>query len=277
MRSGGNRLKRLRWSATVLALVLVAAACGRSDNTSSSSEKSTTTSAASGTGSADFGDLKDVCQGGSGGGATAQGVTADAIRVGTIADPGYTGRPGVNQELFDTADVFSQWCNARGGINGRKIQVDKLDAALFNYKAQILKACDQDFYLVGGGGVFDNTGVADRLKCLLPDVAGFVITPEARSADLLDAAGSELASPSCPSATTSGSPRPSPIRPSTSASSPATSRPRSRTAAQAEEAVKSLGWKVVYNDQYPATGPHELGTVRPVDEGQGRQGPDLGR
>ena len=248
-------MKGLRWLAAVLALVLVAAACGRSDSKSSSSDRSTTTTTgASGTTSADFGTLTDVCQRGSGGSASAQGVTTDSIRIGTISDPGYAGRPGLNQELFDTADVFSQWCNARGGINGRKIQVDKLDAALTNYKPQILKACQDDFYLVGGGAVFDNTGVEDRLKCLLPDVAAYVVTPEARGADL-------LTQPVPNSLTTLpvgdykwlGKTYPS----STdhvgilTGNLPATVT----TAAQAEEAVKSLGWKVVYNDQYPAAGP----------------------
>jgi ABC-type branched-subunit amino acid transport system substrate-binding protein len=248
-------VKGLRWLAAVLALVIVAAACGRSDDSSASSdESSTSTSSASGAKSADFGTLTDVCQSGSGGGATAQGVTADSIRIGTISDPGYAGRPGLNQELFDTADVFSQWCNARGGINGRKIQVDKLDAALTNYKPVILRACEDDFYLVGGGAVFDNTGVEDRLKCLLPDVAAYVVTPEARGADLL----------------TQPVPNSISTLPVGEYKWLAKTYPDSTedvgiltgnlpalisTAAQAEEAVKSLGWKIVYNDQYPAAGP----------------------
>ena len=49
----------------------------------------------------DFGDLKGVCGPGDASGATAQGVTDDAIQVGTIADPGFIGRPGLNQEIFD--------------------------------------------------------------------------------------------------------------------------------------------------------------------------------
>ncbi|MGZ8752453.1 MAG: ABC transporter substrate-binding protein, partial [Acidimicrobiia bacterium] len=180
-------MKGLRLLAAVLALVMFAGACGRSDDDSagSSDESSTSTSPDSGGKSADFGTLTDVCQDGSGGGATAQGVTADSIRIGTISDPGFAGRPGLNQELFDTAEVFSQWCNDRGGINGRTIQVDKLDAALTNYKPVVLQACADDFYLVGGGAVFDDTGVEDRLNCLLPDVAAYVVTPEARGADLL--------------------------------------------------------------------------------------------
>ena len=39
--------------------------------------------------------------------------------------------------------------------------------------------------MVGGGAVFDDTGVKDRLECMLPDIAGFVVTPVARGSDLL--------------------------------------------------------------------------------------------
>jgi ABC-type branched-subunit amino acid transport system substrate-binding protein len=247
-------VKGLRWLAAVLALVMVAAACGRSDDSGSSDESSTSTSSASGAKSADFGTLTDVCQSGSGGGATAEGVTADAIRIGTISDPGFAGRPGLNQELFDTAEVFSKWCNDRGGINGRKIQVDKLDAALTNYKPMILQACAEDFYLVGGGAVFDDTGVKDRLSCLLPDVAAYVVTPEARGADLLTQpvpnSGTVLPvgdykwlGKTYPDSTKDVG--------ILTGNLPATVT----TAAQAEEAVKSLDWKIVYNDQYPAAGP----------------------
>ncbi len=248
-------MKGLRWLAAVLALAMVAAACGRSDDTSSSSdESSTSTSSASGTKSADFGTLTDVCQSGDGGPASAQGVTADSIRIGTISDPGFAGRPGLNQELFDTADVFSQWCNDRGGINGRKLQVDKLDAALTNYKPVVLQACADDVYLVGGGAVFDTSGVEDRLKCLLPDVAAYAVTAEARGADLLTqpVPNSVTTLPvgdykwlgkTYPGSTTNVG--------ILTGNLPATVA----QAGQAEEAVKSLGWKVVYNDQYPAAGP----------------------
>ena len=58
--------------------------------------------------------------------------------------------------------MFTKWCNSLGGINGRLIKIDKLDAAIFNYSQQILKACAQDFSLVGGGGVFDDTGQKRR-------------------------------------------------------------------------------------------------------------------
>ena len=116
-----------------------------------------------------------------------QGVTTTAIKLGVISDVGYSGYPGLNQELFDASDVFADWCNSLGGINGHKIEIDKLDAKLTEYKSAIPTACAQDFALVGGGGVFDATGQADRLACLLPDFPGYVVSPEARGVGPLGA------------------------------------------------------------------------------------------
>ena len=56
-------------------------------------------------------------------GDTAQGVTAETIQVSTFSDPGFDGRPGLNQEMFDSADAFTAWCNEAGGINGREIEL----------------------------------------------------------------------------------------------------------------------------------------------------------
>ena len=102
-----------------------------------------------------------------------------------MADPGFTGRPGLDQELFDTATVFAKWCNDAGGINGRKIVVNQRDAALFNVKARMTEACAGDFMLVGGGVVFDQDGVTTRLGCLMPEIAGYAVSPQQRGSDLL--------------------------------------------------------------------------------------------
>jgi ABC-type branched-subunit amino acid transport system substrate-binding protein len=245
---------RERWIVVAVCIAVVAAGCSRSGDSSKADDSGSTTTSPARQASGDFGSLADVCQPGDATGATAQGVTDDEIRIATFSDAGFSGRPGLNQELFDTAAVFSQWCNEAGGINGRKIVVDERDAALTNYKPKILESCQQDFFMVGGGAVFDDTGVPDRLKCLLPDVAAYVVTPEARGADLLV------------------QPLPNPIDRAflgeyrwLGKKYPASTEhvgiltgnlPTTVTVArQAQEAVESLGWKVVYNDQYPAAGP----------------------
>lgn len=172
----------------VTVLALVAAACSRSGGTSTQANGTTATTAAATTAKATFGSMtQPVCgpkPAGQTNAATGQGVTADQLEVGTISDPGYSGAPGLNQELFDTSTVFTKWCNSLGGINGRLIKDDLLDAAIFNYNAKVTTACSQDFALVGGGGVFDNTGQKTRLSCLLPDYPAYLVTSEARGADL---------------------------------------------------------------------------------------------
>jgi ABC-type branched-subunit amino acid transport system substrate-binding protein len=182
--------------------VLVVAGCGRPQLSSSAAvgaaTHSTTNPGAAAASPGDFGSLQGVCHpagvgggGGGGGGATDQssgatdqGVGGTTIRIATFSDVGFAGRPGLNQELFDAAQVFSSWCNAAGGINGRRIVVDYRDAAVFNYKQRMIESCAQDFMMVGGGAVFDSAGQDTRLSCLLPDVAGYVVEPPARGADL---------------------------------------------------------------------------------------------
>jgi ABC-type branched-subunit amino acid transport system substrate-binding protein len=131
-----------------------------------------------------FGDLEEVCGPGDAAGSTAQGVTDDSIKVGTISDPGFVGRQGLNQELFDATEVFTTWCNEAGGINGREIEVVERDAKLTEYKQRITESCQEDFMLVGGGGVFDDTGQEERLGCLLPEIPAYQVSSKARGADL---------------------------------------------------------------------------------------------
>ncbi len=178
-------MRRVRWLVVALAVALTATACGRSSSEENGEGGGTSTSAGSGGAEAgNFGTLRDVCRPGDGGGATTQGVTADSITVGTFSDPGSSIRPGLNQELFDTAEVFVDWCNDHGGINGRKISLDEHDAALTNVRPEMAKACEKDFFLVGGGAVFDQEGVKPRLECMLPAIPGFAVSTEARGADL---------------------------------------------------------------------------------------------
>jgi hypothetical protein len=181
-------VKRFGLVAALLAVVLMGAACSRSSSTASpttSPAGETTTAAAAGPGPGDFGTLKKVCGPGHQTTSPDQGVTADSIDVATSADPGFTGRLGLDQELFDAGEVFTKWCNAAGGINGRKIKLDEQDAKLTNFDAVIKTICPTAFFFVGNGNVFDNNpGEKDRLSCLLPQIPAYVVSAEARDADL---------------------------------------------------------------------------------------------
>lgn len=135
-----------------------------------------------------FGDLGVVCSPGDGDPAPLPdepGLDGTTIRVGTLADPGFAGRPGLNQEMHDAAEAVVEWCNEHGGVRGYRLEVDLLDSKLTEHQPRIVEACDQDWFLVGGGSVFDGDGQAARLACGLPDIAAFVVTPDAAEADLV--------------------------------------------------------------------------------------------
>lgn len=185
-------MKHTRARSALLALLLVAtAACSRDDATTSTETDETTTTEGSG-GSDDakalenggFGDLEAVCQDGDASGATATGVSDDEIRLGTVTDKGFSGAQGLNKEMYDTAVAFTEWCNEHGGILGRELVVDDLDAALTEYEARITEACEQDFAIVGGGAVFDDDPNDVRVGCGLANIAGYVVSERGRTADL---------------------------------------------------------------------------------------------
>jgi ABC-type branched-subunit amino acid transport system substrate-binding protein len=178
--------------AAALTVVLIAAGCGGhgsghpSSTTQPAAAAATSTTAAAVTaGPGDFGTLKAVCGPGSASGATDKGVTDTDIRVATMSDPGNTAVPGLNIEIFQESQAFVDWCNAAGGILGRKIVLDKRDAALFNVAAQMVASCDQpDFMLVGNGAALDANGVQQRLSCGLPEISAYDVSAAAGSAAL---------------------------------------------------------------------------------------------
>ena len=178
-----------RLLALLAVLGLIAAGCsgdrGEDESGGVSSDATDTTDTAAGGGAGDFGDLQGVCGPNAGGGAVAdagpeeiQGVTADSITLGTVSDPGFEGRPGLNIELHDAATAFAEWCNAAGGINGKEIVVNLRDAAISEYQPVMEQACQEDFAIVGSGAVQDNFWPSVGAACDLIDIAGFSVTPE---------------------------------------------------------------------------------------------------
>lgn len=179
-----------KYVVVLAALAVLAAGCGDrgpdpsaiSSSSSSFSSPSTTAPGRTAVGPGDWGTLRGVCGPKEGGGkvpaSDAQGVHADSIDLGTVADPGFAGRAGLNQELFDAGDAFVTWCNAAGGVNGKKLVLTKRDAKLTDYQPVIEQACGHDFALVGGGAVQDNLWPTVGAACGLIDVAGFAVTAE---------------------------------------------------------------------------------------------------
>ncbi len=254
-----------------MALTVVVAACGRDEEpaatTTSAGSTQTTAPAVPGLAEGGFGDLGVVCgpaPEGTENTASDVGVTADSIQVSTVSDPGFAGRPGLNQEMFDTAEAFADWCNEQGGINGRTLDLELRDAALTLFQQQMIDACEQgDFMTVGGGAVFDDTGQEDRLACGLPNIAGYVVTATAAEADL----------------TVQPIPNPASSLPigdllylqeqfpdSVDKIGVLTGNlPTTVTVAERyKEGIAQLGWEVVYDDEYPAAGVEDW---RPFAEG----------
>jgi hypothetical protein len=127
--------------------------------------------------SSKFGTLPSPCGKGSAKGATDQGVTNSTINIAYGDDRGYSGLPGLDQEMGDAVKAMVAWCNAQGGINGRKIVGDYYDAAITNVGSVMTQACKKDFMLVGEGFALDSLGEQTRLGCNLAAVPGFTVSP----------------------------------------------------------------------------------------------------
>src|SRR5512139_2030928 len=104
--------------AIVLAGLLFAAACGRSDEGSTPP----TTGGAAETGSAacEGVDLQ----------ATDVGITADTITIQVMADTGSPLAPGLFQGNIDAVKGYADYVNANGGIACRKLVVNAWDSKL---------------------------------------------------------------------------------------------------------------------------------------------------
>jgi hypothetical protein len=146
-------------------------------STSSGGNATSTTSAAT-TAKADgvWPGVGKICGSGSGGSSTVRGVSSNAINIGVFTDASNTAQPGLDVEFPQFADAFAKWCNAAGGINGRKIVVNTHDAALFNAGQAMTQACQQDFMSVGGGLVLDTAAVPIRVACGLGQITSFTVS-----------------------------------------------------------------------------------------------------
>lgn len=168
---------RWRLLAVLLAIGLVAAACGGSRNEESGGSTTTTGSGTTPTATG-FGDLATPC-GPAQGSNTAtgdQGVTADSITIGYGDDAGYQAAPGLNKQMSDAVRALISWCNDQGGINGRKVVGKYYDAAILDATNRMAEACGEVFMMVGQGWAFDGAAEQTRVGCGLPSVPGYTVS-----------------------------------------------------------------------------------------------------
>jgi ABC-type branched-subunit amino acid transport system substrate-binding protein len=114
--------------------------------------------------------------GAQGGGAAASdiGITADEIRIAVVADVDNQLRPGFFAGPADAVRAFAKYVNQDGGIAGRKLVVEFIDSHLNpdDARSAILKACEDDFALVGTAALFVSS-VEDMVNC--PDKSGAAV------------------------------------------------------------------------------------------------------
>jgi hypothetical protein len=140
----------------------------------SSTTAAATTSASSSSGV--WPGVGKICEPGPGGASSVRGVGAKTINIAVFNDASNTIDPGLEAEFPQQATAFADWCNAAGGIDGRKIVIDNRDAALFNAAQQATAACQSDFMAVGGGMALDQPSVPIREACGLGQITGYVVS-----------------------------------------------------------------------------------------------------
>ncbi len=94
------------------------------------------------------------------------GITPTTIRIAVVADVDTPLAPGIFQGSVDGVKGWAKYVNAHGGLAGRKVAVDFIDSKLSQDESRnaIIKACSQDFALVGTSAIFLNK-VDDMENC----------------------------------------------------------------------------------------------------------------
>jgi hypothetical protein len=153
---------RRRALCVLVAVGLVAGACGRSDD-----EKATESPA----GGAETTAVADEGCGGVELEATDTGVTAETITIQVMADTGSPLAPGLFQGNVDALRGFEEHVNANGGIGCRDLVVEEWDSKLTPDEAKNgqINACASSLAMVGGNSLF-NPDVDEMETCA--DAAG---------------------------------------------------------------------------------------------------------
>ncbi|HEX7096575.1 MAG TPA: ABC transporter substrate-binding protein [Acidimicrobiales bacterium] len=146
-------MRRRRWISIVLALVLLAAACGRDedDGDSDGAAQPTNPPAAGETTST----TADVCASETLE-ATEIGVTADEIVIEVMADVGSPLAPGLFQGSIDAVKAWAQHINEQGGLACREVVVREWDSKLTPDDTinGTIDACQNALAMVGTTSLF---------------------------------------------------------------------------------------------------------------------------
>ena len=149
-------MRRLRWPALFLTVVLALGACGGDDDSGEGGglggdDDTTETTAGDG------GTTDEACEG-----ATLEavdvGVTPEDITITVMADTGSPLRPGLFQGSVDTIQAWAEWVNANGGIACRQVKVNTHDSFLSADEARngFIAGCESSLAMVGTTALFAN-------------------------------------------------------------------------------------------------------------------------
>jgi ABC-type branched-subunit amino acid transport system substrate-binding protein len=182
-------LSQLRKSALPLAMATMMIAGTYVAASATTAGASTSASSSSGV----WPGVGKICEPGPGGASSVRGVGKKTINIAVFNDASNTITPGLEVEFPEQATAFADWCNAAGGIDGRKIVIDNRDAALFNAAQVMTAACQSDFMAVGGGMALDQPSVPIREKCGLGQISGYVVSNASEiSTDQVDPTGTNI-------------------------------------------------------------------------------------
>jgi ABC-type branched-subunit amino acid transport system substrate-binding protein len=179
------RKRRLRWIAALATLGLLVVACGSDGDddgapatTAAPGDTTVTTVTTVAPAAETFGDLESPCGEGGASTASAQGVTADSITIGYGDDAGNARATGLNHQQSDAVAAMIGWCNAQGGINGRRIEGRYYDAKILEVHDVMQSACREVFMLVGEGWWLDSAQEETRVGCGLGAVPAWAVSPD---------------------------------------------------------------------------------------------------
>lgn len=118
-------------------------------------------------------------------GADSTGVTATSIKIAVISDK--SGQIKVpTASIEESMQAFVDFCNGFGGINGRKLVLEKIDSKLFQQLEATNQACnDKNFAIVGSGSVTDDQGAQAMVDCNLIEVPAYTATAKKALSDRL--------------------------------------------------------------------------------------------
>jgi ABC-type branched-subunit amino acid transport system substrate-binding protein len=176
---GRRRTRLLAVAASVLAAIALAAGCS-SSSTSAAGAASPGPSGSAASGAA-------AVQGTPAPGREI-GLTSTTIRVAALDDVNTPVQPGMFQRNVNAVQAWADMVNAKGGLAGRKVQVDVCDTKLDPNAttACVIKACQNDFAMVGTASNaltdfsdLDNCKNAAGQPIGIPNLADFGFPPYA--------------------------------------------------------------------------------------------------